>query len=365
IRQILTKLENEEILFSLNKVSTQQEHISRMTNIVIFLGAAALIIVIGFLILILKDITRSQHYRQHLEKEKAYSESLLKSKEQLMLSITHDLKSPVNSIAGFANLAEKENSPARRIKYLKNIESSTNYITRLIHDLLDFARLETGKMTIENQTVNLFELTEEVVSGFFPLAEQKNISLELEIDKLNGKYYLTDGTRINQILSNLVSNAIKFTNKGYVKVMVSNHKSKGKTEWIKIEVEDSGIGISKEHSTLIFEEFARISGENNNHYEGTGLGLTITKRIVELLKGNIEFTSVPGKGSHFSVILPLQKQISVITEKPEVSKKPTNGHTAIFNKEQILIVDDDPFLLELTSHILNEANLTVTSLTSG
>lgn len=362
IRQILAKLENEEILFSLKKVSTQQEHISRMTGIVIVLGAAALLIIIGFLVLILKDITRSQHYRQHLEKEKAYSESLLKSKEQLMLSITHDLKSPVNSIAGFASLAGREKSADRRSKYLRNIESSTNYITRLINDLLDFARLETGKMTIENFPVRLNELTEEVISGFYPLARAKNLKLDLNTTGLDGKVYLTDGTRINQILSNLVSNAIKFTDNGSVMVSAEIVKSKGKTDWVKLEVEDSGIGIPEEHIHLIFEEFARISEESNTHYEGTGLGLAITKRIVELLKGKIELTSIPEKGSCFTVTLPLSRD----TEGIEIQEsKPSNGYPVHFNKERVLIVDDDPFLLELTAHILNEANMTVVSLTKG
>lgn len=219
-------------------------------------------------------------------------------------------------------------------------------------------------MTIENQSVNLHELTEEVVSGFYPLAEQKNLTLKLKIENLENTRHLTDATRINQILSNLISNAIKFTNKGFVKVTVSNSKSKGKTDKIKIEVEDSGIGISKEYSTLIFEEFARISGENDKQYEGTGLGLTITKRIIELLKGHIEFSSVPGKGSHFIITLPLQRH-SGKNDKVLASNPSTNGHKSVFNKERILIVDDDPFLLELTTHILNEANLTVTSLTSG
>ncbi len=362
IRQIISRLENEEILFSLRKVSIQQDHISNMTNIVIVLGAAALLIIIGFLILILKDITRSQHYRQHLEKEKAYSESLLKSKEQLMLSITHDLKSPLNSIAGFASLASKEKSPELRIQYLSNIENSTNYISRLITDLLDFARLETGKMTIENNPVNLKSLMEEAATGFYPLAKDKNLLLELNIEKIPDTTYLTDGTRIHQILSNLLSNAIKFTDKGMVKLTGSKLKSKGKTDWLRIMVEDSGIGISKENSQMIFEEFARISANNKKQYEGTGLGLTITKRIVELLNGTISFNSSIGKGSRFIVELPLLKHVlKVPSSDSKIDTSQKNGYKSYFNKEKILVVDDDQFLLELTTHILKEANLKVSS----
>ncbi len=361
IRQILSKLENEEILYSLRKVSVQQEHVSQMTNIVIVLGALALLVIIGFLTLILKDITRSQHYRQHLEKEKNYSESLLKSKEQLMLSITHDLKSPLHSIAGFANLAIREKSSTRQIQYLRNIEHSSNYISRLINDLLDFARLETGKMTIEKHSVNLKNLIEEAVSGFYPLAKEKNLKLELDAEKLADKIYLTDGARIHQILSNLISNAIKFTSKGHVKIKATLTKPKGKSDQVQIEVEDTGIGISNENSHLIFEEFTRISSDKNIQYEGTGLGLPITKRIVELLNGSIKFSSKLGEGSRFTVVLPMKRQSQKISSEVNSSLPKENGKKTVFNNERVLLVDDDPFILELTSHVLTDANLNVAS----
>src|SRR5690554_6626378 len=134
-----------------------------------------------------------------------------------MLSITHDLKSPLNSIAGFTSLAKKEKDPNQQKKFLNNIDSSTSYISRLINDLLDFARLETGKMTIELHEIELSELLEEVVSAFYPIAKAKNIALNLEMDNLSNKTYLTDGKRLNQVISNLISNAIKFTNEGFVR----------------------------------------------------------------------------------------------------------------------------------------------------
>ncbi len=360
IRQILSKLENEEILFSLKKVAVQQEHVSQITTIVIVLGAAAILVIIGFLILILKDITKSQHYRQNLEKEKAYSESLLKSKEQLMLGITHDLKSPLNSITGFAQLAAKESVNDQQTQYLKNIDHSANYVLRLTKDLLDFARLETGNLTIESKPLNLKKLLEEAAVGFFPLAEEKSLVLDLETDKLPEKIYSTDGARINQIINNLLSNAIKFTHKGSIKLTGSIVKSKGKTDWVQIEVEDTGIGISAANSHLIFEEFARVSSNDDKQYEGTGLGLPITKRIVELLKGNISFASSYGNGSRFTVVLPLQKH----TKKPDLETQttappPEELETTVFHQERVLLVDDDPFLLELTTHILKEANLKV------
>ncbi len=359
IRQILSKLESEEILFSLNKVADQQQHISQMKNIVIILGIAAILIIIGFLILILKDITKSQHYRQNLEKEKAYSESLLRSKEQLMLSITHDLKSPLNSIIGFAHLATKETNQENQNKYLKNIDHSAGYVLRLTKDLLDFARLESGKLTIESRPLNLKKLIEEAVTGFFPLAEEKKLELILNLEKLPDRTYITDGARLNQILSNLISNAIKFTNQGYIKINGSIKKSRGKTDWIQIEIEDTGIGISKENNHIIFEEFGRITSDDDVYYEGTGLGLPITKRIVELLKGSISYSSKYGEGSHFTVVLPLNRQSNKTAAAPPAIPPTPKVLKSVFNKERVLLVDDDPFLLELATHILKEANLEV------
>jgi signal transduction histidine kinase/CheY-like chemotaxis protein len=358
IRQILSKLENEELMFSLRKVAVQQGHISKMTNIVIILGAAALVVVLGFLMLILKDITRSQHYRQNLEKEKTYSESLLKSKRLLMLSITHDLKSPLNSIAGFTQLAARETSPVKQSNYLKNINQSVNYISRLINDLLDFARLETGNLTVEKHSVNLQKLIEEVALGFYPMASGKNLNLELQISDINGKNYNTDSARIIQILSNLISNAIKFTDTGQIIAKCSVIRSKGKKDWVQIKITDTGIGIKEENIKLIFEEFSRISAEDNRHYEGTGLGLAITKKIVELLNGKIFIESQFGKGSSFIVVLPLTILPGKIAEdSTKITKH--SVHKITFNKEKVLLTDDDQFLLELTTLILREANLDV------
>ena len=184
--------------------------------------------------------------------------------------------------------------------------------------------------------------------------------LKLDTGKLPQNIYSTDGARITQIVNNLLSNAIKFTHEGHIKLTASVLKSKGKTDWVHLEVEDTGIGISAENANLIFEEFGRIPSNGNIQYEGTGLGLPITKRIVELMKGNIRFKSTFGKGSRFMVVLPLQRR----SKKTNIETKPDSHpikkqEKKTFNKERVLLADDDPFLLELTTHLLKEANLEV------
>jgi signal transduction histidine kinase len=356
IRQMLARLENEELLNSLMKVEQQQSHIQNITTKVILLGAIALIIVIVFLILILKDITKSQLYRKNLEQEKAYSETLLKSKEQLMMSITHDLKSPLSSIMGFSRLISNEDFTGRQKNYLKNIEQSAEYILRLINDLLDFARLESGKLKVEKIRFNLISTLEEVISGFYPLAQSKNLLLEFDIKNLPNTDYLSDPIRIKQVLHNLISNAIKFTEKGKVSISCSVTKTKEQTDFIKIEVSDTGIGISPENTEHIFEEFSRGSLAGNSKYEGTGLGLAISKRIVELLDGQIQVESNYKKGSRFTVIFPLLHQPAKFTKEKQTAENgipATRYQNFSFKNEQILLVDDDPVLLGMTAEVLS------------
>ncbi|SHJ94049.1 hypothetical protein SAMN05444280_1423 [Tangfeifania diversioriginum] len=367
IRQMLARLENEELLNSIMKVERQQSHIQSITTKVVLLGAIALIIVIVFLILILKDITKSQHYRKNLEQEKAYSEALLKSKEQFMMSITHDLKSPLSSIMGFSRLISNENFTGRQKDYLKNIEQSAKYILRLINDLLDFARLESGNLKVDKIRFNLIGTLEEVISGFHPLAQSKNLLLEFDIKNLPNTDYLSDPIRIKQVLYNLISNALKFTEKGKVSINCSVTATKGQTDFIKIEVSDTGIGITPENTEHIFEEFSRGSLTGTSKYEGTGLGLAISKRIVELLDGQIQVQSNYKKGSCFTLILPLLKQPAKFTKEKQTAG---NGIPATVSRnfpienEQILLVDDAPVLLEMTAEVLKKEGFQVKAFTS-
>lgn len=368
IRQMLAQLENEELLRSLKKVEQQQSHIQNITTKVIFLGAVALIVVVVFIILILNDITKSQLYRKNLEKEKAYSEALLKSKEQLMMSITHDLKSPLSSIMGFSKLISTAEYNERQKNYLRNIETSAEYILRLINDLLDFARLESGRLKIEKIKFNLAGIMEEVITGFYPLARSKNLWLEVDLKNLPDTDYLSDPVRIKQVLNNLISNAIKFTEKGGVNVNCLVAETKDLKDIIKIEVTDTGIGISDENLENIFEEFSRGSLNGNSKYEGTGLGLAISKKIIELLDGQIQVESKNNEGSRFTIFLPLKRQNSMfkgddkLTERETVQVKDSTKYS--MNGEKVLLIDDDPVLLGMTSEMLNAAGIRVEAFTS-
>ena len=359
LRQILSDIENEELINSFQKVQEQQSRIEKATWLIILVGSIALGTVIFFLVNILKDITKSQHYRQSLEKAKAYTESLLKSKEQFMLSVTHDLKSPLSSIIGFAGLMEVEDSVSpEHQKYLQNINKASVHILKLINNLLNLARLESGKLTIERIPFNLKLLIDDIVESFRPQAQTKNIELHLQTNILPSAIYMSAPVQITQIVGNLVSNAIKFTEEGTVTVKVSIADTEATTDRVRIDVIDTGIGISTENLHLIFEEFARVN-PIKKQFEGSGLGLTITQKIIKLLHGSISLESKPGEGSHFEVILPLEKPVH-LPEKPLETIQATvrNEKPSIAGKK-VWVIDDDETLLEMTSIILKSAGMKI------
>ncbi|MGE5427707.1 MAG: ATP-binding protein [Methylococcaceae bacterium] len=360
LRQMLTNIEKEELISSYQRVRIQESSLQKTTRQIIMVGAFALFTLIFFLVNILRDITKSHHYRQSLEKAKAYSESLLKSKEQFMLSLTHDLKSPLNSIIGFTELMDKDAAVLpQHHKYLQHISKASEHIRKLVNDLLDLARLETGKLTIESLPLNLKTLVEDIIDGFRPQALSKNIDLQLEFNILNGTNYLSDPVRITQILGNLISNAIKFTEQGKVIVRISGQDTSAKVEHIRIDIIDTGIGISKENVQLIFEQFARVT--NKKQYEGTGVGLTITQKIIHLMNGSIELESTPGQGTHFIVELPLLKTDQLV-EMP-VNYGHGNRHPAMTNAVNgiVWVIDDDKTLLEMTCSVLKSIGMQVQS----
>jgi len=358
LRQMLSNIENEELYNSFQKVREQQSRVEKKTWLIILVGGFALVTIIVFLVNILRDISRSQHYRKSLEEAKAYTELLLKSKEQFMLSLTHDLKSPLSSIIGFTGIMLEDISVLpRHQKYLQNISKSSTHILNLINSLLDLARLESGKLTVDHIPFKFKMLMDDIVEGFRPQAIAKNIDLQFKFSLPSSVVYLSDPMRITQILGNLISNALKFTEKGQVSITVSSIGSSEQSDQVQIEVVDSGIGISEENTRRIFEEFARVA--TTRQYEGTGLGLTITHKLIYLLGGTINLKSKEGEGSRFTIVLPLEKgeesevksSQTIVPQKQEV-KADVSG-------KKVWLIDDDETLLEMTSAVLSSAGMEV------
>ena len=305
------------------------------------ISVAAIILVLVFFTIIWRDLTRSNHYRNELEKARDYAENLLRAREKLMLTITHDIKAPAGSIIGYTDLLERLITDKRQTFYLNSMKNSAQHLLALVTSLLDYHRLEAGKMDLNPVAFRPYRLMEDIYNSFLPLAEKKGITLSYVTDLQQDLTLEGDPFRIRQIVENLLSNALKFTNEGSITLKVSYSGVR-----LTFSVEDTGCGMSKAEQEKIFTEFTRLPGAQGQ--EGFGLGLSITRKLVELQDGEINVESTPGHGSCFSVIIPLP---SYVHEKPAEEKEIENP-VSFISGIRILIIDDDRIQLGLTRDML-------------
>lgn len=298
VNQLLSAIEEEEQALAQNKYM-QEEHIRQKSiRTVAGIAIAAVVLAVFFLVLIWRDITRSNHYRRELEKAKRRAEDLLVAREKLMLTITHDIKAPVGSILGYTDLLERITTEERQRFYLDNMQSSANHLLSLVNSLLDYHRLDAHKMDINRVSFNPRQLFDTIYISFKPIATAKKLKLNYECGEPLNRVYSGDPFRIRQILENLLSNALKFTKQGSITLRAALENGQ-----LHFSVCDTGCGISTEEQKRIFQEFTRL--HNAQGQEGFGLGLAITHKLVLLLGGEIRIDSEQGKGSCFHVYLPL------------------------------------------------------------
>lgn len=345
INNLVREFEQEELARSLLRYQDRDVVMRHSVRVVGGIAVFSLILIVLFIIFIWKDISRSNRYRKELEESNRRAEDLLKSREQLMLTITHDIKAPLSSIIGYIDLLSGHISESRAEYYLENMKSSSDHLLQLVTDLLDYHRLESDKMEIHNVPFEPYRFFCEIGDSFVPVAGKKNLKLITEIGEGLQGTYSGDPFRIRQIVNNLLSNAIKFTSEGSVSLRVVALGNR-----LKIQVEDTGIGIAEKDRERIFKEFTRLPGAQGA--EGFGLGLSITKKLVLLLGGKISVESTPGQGTCFTVTIPFEKTEAIIQH--ESSEK-----NIVFNTEKpiyCLLVDDDRLQLELTSALMKRYN---------
>ena len=229
---------------------------------------------------------------------------LQKAKEQFLANMSHEIRTPINGIAGMASLLSQNPSPEESETYLNAIRHSAENLKVIINDILDLSAIESGKLRFEKIAFNLKDFLPSLISSFTFQAREKRISLNFEIDEKLNKILLGDPVRLNQILINLISNAVKFTHAGSIQVRCSAEREQKGVCWVRIEVIDTGVGIPFEKLATIFESFSQADASVTRKYGGTGLGLTIVKQLVELQDGRITVSSVENEGSTFIVFIP-------------------------------------------------------------
>lgn len=359
VDNLLKQIEQEEREKVLTLVAAKETIISKSYSTVFWVSIIAVTIAIVFGILFIIDINRSKRYKQKLEQSNEKINKLLLSREKLMLSISHDIKAPMSSVLGYIELIECKSNSENEPTYLSNMKQSSEHVLQLVSNLLDFQRIESHTWRENNINIYLKALTESTADSFKPLAQKKNLSYSVVNNIPNHLMAFGDPFIIREIYTNVISNAIKYTLKGEVVVTLDVDTQ---NNMLKLKVKDTGIGIADEDRHLIFEEFERIGVESIDEYaEGTGLGMAITKGLVDQLGGDISFESEKGVGTEFVVDLP----IKIIDEiEPNDTSSALMSESKRFEGVSILLVDDDPIQQIMASEMLKTQGVNVLSETN-
>jgi len=293
------------------------------------------VLIIMVLLWIIKTWTKRA---KELKIAKELADIANKSKSEFLANMSHEIRTPMNAILGFADLMLEDETNEQKKTFLKYISTSGHILLKLINDILDLAKIESGKLTISPTSCKISNVFFEIVELFQIKATAKGISIKLNIDKQLPDYILIDEVRLRQILLNIVGNAIKFTNKGKVQIEVSSQQKSTGYILLTINVIDTGIGISENEIEKIFTAFEQVKNQNYSLYGGTGLGLTITKRLVEMMDGKISVFSKLNEGSTFEIFFP---NISLSQPNVAATELPLEIFQDFFHELSILIVEDN------------------------
>ena len=288
------------------------------------------------------DISDTKELLSQLKKAKSTAENANKAKSEFLANMSHEIRTPMNAIIGFTELLNEQLNEPRLKSYVKTIHSAGNTLLTLINDILDLSKIEAGKLEINKTPTNIFHLSNELSSIFTMNVKSKGLDLIVEIDKNIPSSLLIDEIRLRQIVLNLIGNAVKFTQRGFVKLTIKAFnidESYSKVD-LEILVEDTGIGIAQDQLEKIFQEFSQSEGQDNRKFGGTGLGLSISNRLCEMMDGEISVRSTLNKGSIFSVKLH-NIYISSILDEDYISTETIKDiSNIIFKPATILVVDD-------------------------
>lgn len=375
--------------------ATQSRH--KMVVRIAIIGLVAILIAALLVAYILRDIKRERRDRQRIVEAKTETERIMAQRERLLLTITHDIKAPAASIAGFIELLSEQVSRPKALAYIDSMRHSTIHLQQLVAALLDYHLLESGKAERHDVSFVPQQLAKNCVDEFQPMAAEKGLDITLGTLTPNcGDLWRSDAFRVKQIMSNLIGNAVKYTDRGGVKVEIRISPR----QHLIIYVSDTGRGMSQADCQRIFDAFTRLP--NGQGKEGVGLGLSITREVVQMLGGTITVTSEEGKGSCFTVSLPIKKEekkqkkdveenvASVETDRSSTEAKEattenndatngandatngandaTNGNNDATTEINILAVDDDALQLELfkeMAHKIGGAKLNISTTTSA
>ncbi|MEC7453944.1 MAG: ATP-binding protein, partial [Bacteroidota bacterium] len=247
---------------------------------------------------------REKKYLKKLKEAKQKAEEANLAKSEFLANMSHELRTPMNTIMGMCEMLMSSNLDDSQQKNAKHVYSSSESLLSILNDILDLSKIEANEVNVEMAPVNIRTLVEDVLHGYSVSPDRNDIEMMFDCEESVPELIQSDSRRIQQILRNLLGNALKFTEKGVVKILVRTEE-RNRSPFICFEVQDTGIGIPEDKKTEIFEKFSQVDASVTRRFGGTGLGLAITQQLVHLLKGDIEVESTLGEGSAFTVCLPL------------------------------------------------------------
>ena len=312
-------------------------------------------IVAGATLLLLLSLLWVEHTRQQktaLAKAKGEAEQANRFKSYFLANMSHEIRTPMNAIMGFSYLVLQTKLTTRQYHYMDKIHASSQALLGVINDILDFSRIEAGKLEVENVSFSLDEVYENLANIIMIKAEDKGLELTFHHDPDVPDNLIGDPLRLGQVLINLASNAIKFTEQGGVLVRVDKERQEGDRVWLHFSVSDTGIGIPEEQIARLFDAFTQLDDSTTRRYGGSGLGLSICRHLVQLMGGDITAYSVPGEGSEFTFCLPF-------TLDKDVAHELTPD--ADLHGLRVLVVDDDPSVREILAERLTSFTFDVST----
>lgn len=304
-------------------------------------------------VLVSEDITAMKEKERELNLAKEVAEDAMKAKEHFLSTMSHELRTPMNAVIGCTNLLTEQNPDKKQKENLEILKFSANNLLAIINDILDLSKIDAGKLTLNEEAFDPVKLFSKIEKLHSVSARGKGIGLELNIDENIPGQFIGDPNRLNQILNNLISNAIKFTHEGKVSIHTKCKLKRNNKAELHVTVKDTGIGIPKEQQENIFESFTQVHSQKSEKlYGGTGLGLAITKKLVELQNGNISIKSETGKGSEFTFVISLG--YSKVAIKEAVEELTSQKSSKSLKGVKVLIVEDNPINQKIAIRFLEK-----------
>jgi len=307
------------------------------------------------------DVTQKKMQEQQLIEVKVLAEKLSRSKDSFITNMSHEIRTPLNAITGLGKLLSKSSLNEQQRNYLNGIESASENLLSVVNDLLDFSKIEAGKITIEHISFNFENTCRQAINILTHKAEEKGLILECNIDPAIAPILMGDPYRINQVFMNMLGNAIKFTDQGHVHMKASLLEVADTWQKVQVDIEDTGVGINEEYLNNIFDKFTQEDETVVRKFGGTGLGMSISKELMELMDGTISVKSKKDEGTTITLVFNLKIGTARVLEK----KRTIKNDTGAINKKRILLVEDNSLNRLLAKTILTDYGATIIEAENG